>query len=72
MNVDKILTGEDLDIKTQSLRQLKVDKENWTIFFVDEQNDDKWVKEYPNANYHGGGAPQLRLLEYFPWEEKGK
>ena len=29
---------------------------------------EKWILEYPNSEYHGGGAPQLRLIQKFPWE----
>jgi hypothetical protein len=63
-----ILEGEMLYKKIQTLKQLKVDHEHWTVYYADEVNGDKWIKEYPNSELHGGGPPQLRLIEKFPWE----
>jgi len=47
------------------LKKLKVNVENWLVFCVDEANGDKWVKEYPHSEYHGGGSVQLKLLDKF-------
>jgi len=35
--------------------------------YIDE-NSEKWILEYPNSEYHGGGTAQLRSIEKFPWE----
>ncbi len=64
-----ILTGEDFHQKKKSLKKIRADSSRWTVFYQDE-NFGKWVEEYPNSEYHGGGQPQLRLLEKFPWEVK--
>ena len=68
MNQATILEGEELYKKVETLKKVKVDGNNWLIYFLDESNNQKWVQEYPNSEYHGGGAPQLRLIEKFPWE----
>jgi len=65
-----IIKGEALYKKIEGLTEVKVDYINWLTFYIDEFNGEKWMKEYPHAEYHGGGAPQLRLLEWFPWENK--
>ena len=68
MNGKLILEGEEMFEKMQTLKQIEVDAENWLTFYIDEINGDKWVKEYPESEYYGGGAPQLKLLKKFPWE----
>lgn len=65
----EILTGQQLNEKLKSLKQVGGD-ENWNIFFVDLDGT-KWRKSYPNSGYHGGGAPELTQIDYFPWEENG-
>ena len=69
MNNNLILEGEGLYRKIETLKQIKVDSDNWLIYYIDDANNEKWVKEYPESEYHGGGRPQLRLIRYFPWEE---
>ncbi|MBC7873666.1 MAG: hypothetical protein H7Y01_06710 [Ferruginibacter sp.] len=63
-----ILEGVLMFEKIKTLKQIKIDGENWLIYYVDEINGDKWVKEYPESEYHGGGPAQLKLVEKFPWE----
>ena len=66
MNGKLILGEEEMFEKMQTLKQIEVDAENWLTFYIDEINGDKWVKEYPESEYYGGGAPQLKLLKKFP------
>jgi len=61
---------DELYKKEASLKKIKIDNINWLTYYLDENTGQKWVKEYPHSEYHGGGAPQLRLIEKFPWEEK--
>ncbi|MBC7536578.1 MAG: hypothetical protein H7258_12875 [Ferruginibacter sp.] len=68
MDKEVILTGGEFYLKKEGLKKIEVDKENWTIFYVDETNNEKWIEEYPFAEMQGGGFPQLRLVEKFPWE----
>ncbi len=62
-----ILTGKELENKMFALTKVQTDSTGWLTFYVDN-NEDKWVKEYPNSAQHGGGQPQLRQLIKFPWE----
>ena len=64
-----ILEGEIMLEKIQALKQIKIDSENWLIYYIDGVNGNKWVKEYPESEHHGGGSPHLKLIEKFPWEE---
>jgi hypothetical protein len=63
-----ILSGALLDNKLESLRRVKVDSTNWTVFYIDIMTNEKWVKEYPHSDMHGGGAPILKKIEKFPWK----
>lgn len=54
--------------KLEVLKEVKADPVNWLIYYLDEKTGEKWLKEYPHSEYHGGGAPQLRLIDKFPWE----
>ncbi len=63
---DLILTGVDLYKKLNTLQEKFIDKENWLVFYTDKETGEKWVKEYPYAEMHGGGPPQLRLIKKFP------
>jgi hypothetical protein len=68
MNTDKVINGHEFYIKKQMLKRVEVDKVNWLVYYIDEKSAEKWVEEYPQSEYHGGGAPQLRLISKFPWE----
>lgn len=59
------LVGKELHKKMSSLKE--VGGENWVIYYL-EENGSKWCKYWPNAEYHGGGAPELKEIERFPWE----
>jgi hypothetical protein len=64
----KILKGQMLYDELRLLTQIDVDGSTWNVYYVNEKTKEKWVKEHLNSSYHGGGEPQLRLLEKFPWE----
>jgi hypothetical protein len=66
--MDKIIKGIDVESKEIQLKKVKTDSIKWLVYFLDEKTLEKWVKEYPDSEYHGGGSPQLRLIEKFPWE----
>jgi hypothetical protein len=58
-NKRTILSGALLAKKLESLSHVKVDATNWTVYYIDILTNEKWVKEYPNSEMHGGGAPFL-------------
>jgi hypothetical protein len=62
-----ILTGEEFYEKQKRLTLVK--QLNWENYYIDERTGEKWLQEYPNSRLHGGGPPQLRLVEKFPWDE---
>ncbi|WP_367752668.1 Imm27 family immunity protein [Flavobacterium sp. WC2430] len=62
-----ILIAEKLIEKKKSLTKVGTDESGWSTYYVDEDSR-KWVEEYPNSENHGGGLPQLRLLDHLPWE----
>jgi hypothetical protein len=62
-----ILKGDELSIKKTLLQKVRIDA-NWVVYYLDEKKNEKWVEEYPHSEMHGGGPPQLRLIEKFPWD----
>ena len=62
------MEGHAMNEKIKSLKQVYIDGANWQVFYIDELNEEKWVKEYPESEYHGGGTPQLKEIDFFPWE----
>jgi len=63
-----IESGLVMDEKLTTLKKIKVDMDNWEVFYLDEVSGEKWVREFPFAYMQAGGPPQLRLLDKFPWE----
>lgn len=64
------INGESFWQKKETLKKVKVDNVNWEIFYIDEKSNEKWIEEYPFSEMQGGGPPQLRLINKFPWEKK--
>lgn len=65
MNI--ILVGNELVEKQKQLTKVGASEDGWCLYYIDE-NSEKWILEYPNSEYHGGGTAQLRSIEKFPWE----
>ena len=63
-----IKTSEEIYLLEEKLTKVRIDKENWLVYYLDERTKEKWVKEYPYSEMHAGGPPQLRKIEKFPWE----
>lgn len=63
----QVLAGDILYEKLKSLNKIGQDKD-WNIFYLDKEGV-KWVLSFPNAGYHGGGAPLLTRVEFFPGEQ---
>lgn len=64
-----VIQGEEFYKKKETLKKLKVD--NWVIYYLDETTGEKWIEEYPFSEMQGGGPPQLRLIDKFPWDLDG-
>lgn len=64
-----IIKGEELYTKKGTLKKVKTDNINWAVYYLDETTGEKWIEEYPFSEMQGGGPPQLRLLNCFPWED---
>ena len=65
-----ILYGEEYNKKKLTLNKVKSDSTGWLTYYTDADSK-KWIEEYPHSEYHGGGPPQLRQLDAFPWEQFG-
>lgn len=63
-----ILTGEEYRKKKTTLNKVCSDPSGWLNYYTDADSN-KWIEEYPNSEYHGGGSPQLRQVTVFPWEQ---
>ena len=63
-----MLSGDSLNKKIEQLKEVKVDSVTWRVFYLDPLTNEKWVKEHPHPEMHGGGPPILKLIERFPWE----
>lgn len=59
---------DEIERKLSTFTEVRVDPTNWNIYYIEESTGEKWQKEYPNSEHHGGGAPQLRKIDKFPWE----
>lgn len=66
MKEGKIISGEIFYVKIKQLHLVK--QLNWENYYLDQNSGEKWVEEYPNSSLQGGGPPQLRLIDKFPWE----
>jgi len=69
MQKEVIITGERFYEKIKKLKLVK--QLNWENYYIDELTNEKWIEEYPHSEMHGGGPPQLRLINKFPWEGNG-
>lgn len=63
-----ILEGRDLDAKIRSLEKVKIDPDFYRTYYRDAETGEKWVLEDLFTATVGGGPPQLRMIERFPWE----
>ena len=63
-----IIDGADFYTKRDSLKQIQIDGVKWLIYYLDEKTCEKWIEEYLHSELHGGGLPQLRKIDKFPWE----
>jgi Immunity protein 27 len=62
--------GEEYYKLLKKLKEIKSADGGWITYFINTETNEKWVREYPHGDYHGGGSAILRRLEHFPWEEE--
>ncbi|WP_133719260.1 Imm27 family immunity protein [Methylocaldum gracile] len=56
------LHGVDAIEYTKRLRKIKSNPDTWEIEYIDDSTGEKWLMDYPESEYHGGGSPRLRKL----------
>jgi hypothetical protein len=56
------LHGADAVAFAKRLKNLKTNPDTWEVEYVDEDTGEKWLMDYPNSEYHGGGSPRLRKI----------
>jgi hypothetical protein len=57
------LKGNDLvSFVKARLTEVRVNSEMWEIEYIDSMTGERWLMDYPNSGYHGGGSPRLRKL----------
>ncbi|GLI28281.1 hypothetical protein ARHIZOSPH14_25230 [Agromyces rhizosphaerae] len=49
---------------TEHLQRLAVDNETWSVTYECPGTGRKWLLDYPHSEYHGGGPPRLRQLDF--------
>ncbi len=55
-----------IETKIRTLKKVGSNSATWEVYYLNTENDQKWVKEYPNSAHHGGGSPILRKVAEFP------
>lgn len=65
-------SSKEMEKKVDTLTKVRVDADYYRTYYIDPITEEKWVKEHPEGEMHGGGPAQLRLIEKFPWEEDEK
>ncbi len=45
------------------LQKLAVDKTGWEILYRDPNDGRLWIKSFPQSEMHGGGPPELKVIE---------
>lgn len=45
------------------LEKLAIDETGWEILYRDPIDDRLWVKSFPQSEMHGGGPPELQVIE---------
>ena len=57
------LSGRDAaDYAAQHLHEVVVNGETWEVLYCCPDTGRYWKKTYPDAEYHGGGAPELEQV----------
>lgn len=51
-----------IDYVQGHLNELRVDGRLWQIEYMCPETAVRWLMDYPNGEYHGGGPPRLRKI----------
>ena len=46
----------------EHLEEVSVDAENWVTILICPKTGERFILEYPHAEYNGGGSPLLRKI----------
>jgi hypothetical protein len=65
-DMDNIYRGQAANEKIKTLKKVKTDSINWKIYYHDEANDEYWLFESLNPEYHGSGIPILKKIDKIP------
>lgn len=57
-----IYKGSEAIQLSTSMQKIKVDAENWTVFYYDKGSNAFWALDYPESELQGGGSPRLSKL----------
>ena len=59
----KELRGKEaIEYVKHNLKKFRTNPETWETEYLDEKTGDKWILDYPESGYHGGGSPRLRKI----------
>lgn len=65
--------AEAREYATEHLQRLSADYETWAVTYACPTTGRRWLLDYPQSEFHGGGPPRLRQLdsEGVPREDSG-
>jgi len=64
----KELYGNEAHKFADSIKELKVDVNNWLVYYFDKETKEFWLMDYPNSELQGGGPPRLTKMSEVPEE----
>ena len=53
---------EAIEYADRHLRKVRTDPQTWTVEYEDPATGERWIMDYPDSGYHGGGSPRLRRV----------
>ena len=61
--ISQLLEGQEAyDFAKLHLKKVHANPVTWEVEYEDVQTGERWIMDYPNSEYHGGGSPRLRKL----------
>jgi hypothetical protein len=52
----------DADALATELEEVAIDGESWEVLFRCPRCGRRWLRTYPDADYHGGGIPRMTVI----------
>jgi hypothetical protein len=62
-SIDILKGAEAQEYANEHLVEVEADSTQWKIEYVCPKTDQKFIMEYPQSEYHGGGPPLLRKIK---------